>query len=267
MLIIHLLKSKQFRKHLIIQILIFIILILGAYFGLNIYTYHGKYIELPNFVGLTMQQATETAEAYGLKLVLYDSVHFNDKPKGTIISQIPEAKHKVKLGRTIYIVINGMENEKVPMPDLRGISLRQAIADAELFGLKIGKINYVPDISTTVIEQIYKGKPIAPNVMIPKGSTIDLVIGKGELNEKTQIICLIGKTIDEAKQLLTSTLLNLGTIVADKTITSSADSTKAFIWKQSPGCNSSNLLPLGSYVDVWITLDKDLLPDNNNLDL
>lgn len=267
MSILTILKNKIIWKHIAVQVGIIVMLLLITYYWLNIYTYHGETIEVPNFTGLTLEQAKQTAEAYKLKIILLDSVHFIDKPKGTIISQTPEPKHKVKPNRTIYIILNGFENEKIPMPDLRGISIRQAQSDAELFGLKIGRLTYVPDISTTVLEQHYKGKPIAPNTMIPKGSIIDLVIGKGESNEKTNIVCIIGKTLAEAKSILTSHSLNIGSIIADKTLTNSADSSKAFIWKQSPSCNLNSPISLGSYIDVWITLDKDLLPDNNIIEL
>ncbi|MCX7862793.1 MAG: PASTA domain-containing protein [Bacteroidales bacterium] len=249
-------------KHIAIQLSIVIILLIAVYFLLSVYTYHGEAIETPNFTGLTLEQAEQTAQAYNLKVVLSDSVHFIDKPKGTVVSQTPEPKHKIKPHRTIYLIINGFENEKVAMPDLRGISLRQAYADAELFGLKIGKLTYVPDISTTVIEQLYKGKPIKPQTKIAKGSVIDLIIGKGEQNEKTSVICLIGKTLQEAKDLLSAASLNIGTIIADKTVITSADSANALIWKQSPSCKNQTPVSLGSYVDVWITKDKDLLPDN-----
>lgn len=262
MSIVSIIKSKLLWKHIAIQISIVILILVILYFWLSIYTYHGESIETPDFTGLTMEQAQQTASAYDLKVVLLDSVHFIDKPKGTVVSQTPPAKQKIKPERTIYLILNGFENEKVSMPDLRGISLRQAYADAELFGLKIGKLTYVPDISTTVIEQYYKGSPVKPQTKIPKGSVIDLVIGKGEQNEKTSVVCLIGKTLEEAKSLLSASSLNLGAVVADKTISSSKDSANALIWKQSPSCKSQSSIPLGSYIDIWITLDKDLVPES-----
>jgi len=266
MSILTVLKSKVIWKHIAIQVAIIIVLLVGIYFGLNYYTYHGESIEVPDFSRLTLKQAQQTADAYNLKLVLLDSVHFMDKPKGTIVSQTPKAKSKVKPERTIYVILNGYDNEKISMPDLRGISVRQAFADAEIFGLKIGKLTYVPDISTTVINQLYKGKPVAPNTRIPKGSVIDLIVGKGESNEKTNVICLIGKTLEEARNLLSMASLNVGTIITDKTIVNPDDSTKAFIWKQSPSCSYQAPISLGSYIDLWITLDKDLLPEKSTID-
>ncbi len=262
MSLISIIKSTILWKHIFIQISIVILILVSLYFGLSFYTYHGEIIETPDFTGLTMEQAQQTASAYDLKIVLLDSVHHTDKPKGTVVSQTPLPKHKIKPQRTIYLIINGLENEKIFMPDLRGISVRQAYADADLFGLKIGKLTYVPDISTTVIEQYYQGMPIKPQTKIPRGAVIDLVIGKGEQNQKTTVVCLIGKTIEEAKNLLSASSLNLGTIVADKTISNSIDSSNALIWKQSPSCKSQSSIPLGSYIDIWITLDKDLVPDS-----
>ncbi len=266
MSILSVFKSKRIWKHIAIQLGIVTFGLVFLYFWLNYYTYHGESIEVPDFTGLTMEQAQQTADAYDFKLVLLDSVHFIDKPKGTIVSQTPEPKQKVKPERTIYIILNGYDNEKIPMPDLRGISIRQAYADAELVGIKIGKLTYVPDISTTVIDQLYKGKSIVPQTRIPKGSVIDLVVGKGESNEKTNVVCVIGKTLDEARSLLSAASLNLGTVIADKTITNPKDSAHAFVWKQSPTCTYQTTIALGSYVDLWITLDKDLIPETNSID-
>ncbi|MGQ9847045.1 MAG: PASTA domain-containing protein [Bacteroidales bacterium] len=243
---------------------IIIVILVLLYFGLNAYTYHGVSIEVPDLSNMTYEEAEYTAKLHNLKVVLSDSVHLMNKPKGVVVAQYPEQKSKVKPERTIYLIVNGKETEKIFMPDLRGISLRQAKADAELSGLKIGQLTYVPDISTTVLKQLYKGKEIMPQTLIPKGSVIDLVVGKGESNEKTNVVCLIGKTLEEARLLLSSASLNLGLVSADATIKSPQDSAKAYIWKQTPTCNYQLPISLGSYIDVWITLDKDLLPENTN---
>ncbi len=257
-------KEKRLWKNIGLQVGILILILVILYFRLSHYTYHGKSIIVPDFNGMTFEQAIHDADLHELKVVLSDSVHFQDKPKGVVISQYPEANAKVKPERTVYLIVNGYNNENVPMPDLRGISLRQAYSDAELYGLKIGKLVYVPDISTTVLEQRYKNKIIEPQTLIPKGSYIDLVIGKGESNEKTSVVCVIGKSIEEAKSILALSSLNIGLVVTDKTVITATDSTKALIWKQSPSCRYNEGIHLGSYIDVWITLDLDLIPDSTS---
>lgn len=257
-------KSKKFFIHFGLAILVVSIVLLSSFFSINLYTHHGEAISVPDLSGLTFDQAKRMAENKSLKVEISDSVHFQDKEKGTIVSQVPEPNSKVKSERTIYLIINGMEPEKLQMPDLTGISVRQATADAELFGLKIGKLSYVPDISTTVLEQKYNGKPISPNTLIIRGSTIDLVVGKGESNEKTFVPNIIGLTYAEAEQKLSSLSLNIGVSMYDKSILSSADTTKAKIWKQFPKSGKETEIKLGSYIDVWLTIDNDLIPETSN---
>lgn len=257
-------KSKKFFIHLGLAILVVSIILLSSFFSINLYTHHGEAISVPDLSGLTFDQAKRMAENKSFKIEISDSVHFQDKEKGTIISQVPEPNSKVKSERTIYLIINGMEPEKLQMPDLTGISVRQATADAELFGLKIGKLTYIPDISTTVLEQKYKGKRISPNTLIVRGSTIDLVVGKGESNEKTFVPNILGLTIEEAEQKLSSRSLNIGVSMYDKTVISSTDSTKARIWKQFPRSGKETEIKLGSYIDVWLTIDNDLIPETSN---
>ena len=257
-------KSRKFFIHLGLALLTVAIVLLLSFFSINLYTHHGEAISVPDFSGLTFDQAQRMAENKDLKVEISDSVHFQEKEKGTIVSQVPEPNAKVKSARTIYLIVNGIEPEKLQMPDLTGISVRQATADAELFGLKIGKLTYIPDISTTVLEQKFKGKRIMPNTLIIKGSTIDLVVGKGESNEKTFVPNVIGLTYSEAEQKLSSLSLNIGVSVYDKTIISSADTSKARIWKQFPSFGRETEIKLGSYIDIWLTIDNDLIPESSN---
>lgn len=258
------LKSRKFFIHFGLACATIGVILILSFFSINLYTHHGEAISVPDFSGLTFDQAKRMADDKDFKVEISDSVHFQDKEKGTVVSQVPEPNNKVKTGRTIYLIVNGMEPEKVQMPDLTGISIRQATADAELFGLKIGKLSYVPDISTTVLEQKFKGKAIAPNTPIIKGSTIDLVVGKGESNEKTFIPSILGLTFDQAEQKLSSLSLNLGVAMFDQTIKTSRDSSKARIWKQFPKSAKQSEIKLGSYIDIWLTLDNDLIPESAN---
>ncbi len=262
MSIITFLKSRKFFIHLGLAVVVTTILLTTSFFSINFYTHHGEATSVPDLSGLTFEQAQRIASNKDFLVEVSDSVHFQDKEIGTVVSQEPIANSKVKIERTIYLIINGLEAEKVAMPDLTGISVRQATSDAELFGLKIGKLNYVPDISTTVLEQKYKGKPIKPNTMLVKGSLIDLVVGKGESNENTFVPNILGLTFSEAEQKLSSLSLNVGVAVYDKTIKTTRDSLNAKIWKQHPKSISESSIKLGSYIDIWLTLDNDLIPES-----
>lgn len=225
-----------------------------VYFYLSSYTFHNISIEVPDLRNLKLKDAIKVARDRGFKVVVADSMFLVDKPKGAVISQLPEPKQKVKPERTIFLVINGLSTPKVAVPELEGLTLRQAISECELVGLKIGKVNFVPDISNTIVRQYYNGSEIKSGTLIPKGSFIDVDVGQGSTGF-TNIICVIGYTIEKAKELLAINGLNLGAVIADNTIKTKKDSLKALIWKQSPLCNYSDQIPTGTFIDVWITTD------------
>lgn len=257
-------RNRKFFKHFFLAAFTTLLILLLGFYSINLYTHHGEAISIPDLRGFEFVVAEKIADGKGFRVEIYDSVHFQEKEKGTVTSQIPEPDSKVKQGRVIYVVINGFGTESVLMPDLRGISVRQATADAELFGLKIGKLSYVPDISTTVLDQHFRGSVIKPGALIERGSVIDLVVGKGESNEKTIVPNVVGLTIEEAEAVLLPQSLNIGVAVFDNSVLNAKDTAEARIWKQFPRNSKDAEIKLGSYVDVWLTKDNDLLPEEIN---
>ncbi len=157
--------------------------------------------------------------------------------------------------------MNAMNPERVIMPTVTGVSLRQARAILETYGLKLGKIFYKPDIAVNnVLQQMLNDTIIQSGSMVIKGSSIDLVLGRG-LSEQTTIVPrLIGVDVLNAKELLADRYLNYGAIVYDKSIVSGLDSLFAFVWKQWPDVTEEVRLQLGSNVDIWVTVDSTKLP-------
>ncbi|HBX53486.1 MAG: hypothetical protein A2275_17270 [Bacteroidetes bacterium RIFOXYA12_FULL_35_11] len=177
--------SKQFLKHFIISLILGNVLLWGSLFFVDIYTRHGEAIPVPNLNGITYNEAVKILDDLKMTCVITDSVYLSDKPKGMIVDQNPPADFHVKSGRLIFVTVNSMFPERVKMPDIVGVSLRQAQAVLETYGLKVGKCKYVPDIArNNVLKQSYKGKKISEGSIIEKGSRIDLVLGKGDPEEK-----------------------------------------------------------------------------------
>lgn len=189
--------SKQFLKHLGLAIVVVNIVFWGSLYILDFYTKHGETVPVPDLKLKSIAEAKKITEAAGLELVLNDSIFLTDKPRGSIVDQNPPANFKVKTGRKIFITINGFLPERIKMPYVVGVSLRQAKATLETYGLIIGKTIYVPDIAKDyVLEQKFKGKSIKEGDLIEKGSKIDLVLGKGEEPDSTQT----SKNNDEENQ-------------------------------------------------------------------
>lgn len=183
---IDLIFSKMFLKHLLLAIVVGNIIFWGSLFFLNFYTRHGEAIPVPDLHGLSIDQALKKLQDNNMQGIITDSVFLTDKLKGTIIDQNPPVSFKVKNGRKVFLTINSFFPERVKMPNMVGVSLRQAKAMLETYGLKVGRLKYVPDIARdNVLEQKYKGKKISEGTLLEKGSFIDFVLGKGEREEES----------------------------------------------------------------------------------
>lgn len=245
-------------------ILAFLILVFGTAIImqiLKIYTRHNHSLSVPDFAGLTLIEAQEVAGKRDLRIEVFDSVFLSDFEKGTVIEQHPRAGFKVKKNRKIFLTMNAVNPEKVVMPDLVDLTLLQARAKLESFGLKVGRISYKPHMAINmVLEQRMNQREITPGDSVVKGARIDLVLGKGMSDEQTSVPNLVGLTLEKANILASERFLSVGAAVHDLTIVSDEDESKAIIFKQKPEPGPDMTLPLGSAIDVWITLDSAKVP-------
>lgn len=253
--------SKVFLKQLAYAIVIGIVILLVTLLWLNLYTRHGQARPLPDFRGLSIEQVDKVAQKAKVKYKVVDSVYTNTVSKGAVVEQVPVAGFKVKKGRNVSLIVNATKPEMVAMPDLIDLPLRQAATMINNSGLEIGALIYKPDLSIDVVlNQQYEGKDIAPDTQIEKGSVIDLVLGKGLSDKLVSVPNVIGFTFDNAKQRIIGASLNLGTYIFDKTVSSSQDSLKAFVYQQNPMPGENETIQLGSSIYIWLTTDSTKIP-------
>ena len=260
--------SKKFFAHIGLAFATLAILLIITFTGISIYTNHGESFATPDFSGLTEQQFIDLIQQKSLRYKIIDSVHVDDLTPGVVVEQTPKPGNFVKENRTIFFTINAYTAEQVPMPQLAEISLRNAQVTLESYGLRVGQLIYIPsEYTQLVLGQHYKGKPIEPGTLIAKGSSIDLLVGQGLSNKKTEIPDLQGLTLEEALTLCQSNSLNIDVTIYDDTIATQEDSLRAFIWKQLPEANMGKKLRLGSSLDIWLTIDSlKILPDTLAID-
>ncbi len=174
------LGSKRFLKHLAAAVVIAAILTWIALLMLRIYTSHGDYLVVPDFRGKTFEQLTSNPEYGDYSFILMDSVFDINKTRGTVLHQDPYSGSKVKKGRKIYLTIVSSIPEKTSMPDLKFLTLRQAVSELESSGLRVGKLEYIKTFDEDAVQQqFFEGKVIQPGTKIDKGSVINLVVGMG----------------------------------------------------------------------------------------
>lgn len=250
------LKSQIFYKNLALSFVGFIVIIILTALILNIYTRHGSEKPLPSFVGMDLSHVAEVMADLDLRYEVSDSIFDIKMSPGRIYDQHPAAGSMVKKERMIQLSVFSSTPVLAEVPDLKDQSVRNAQGELLENGFSIGKISYIPsEFTNLVLEQKFNGKTVSPGFKLPKGSAIDLVIGKNGSADRTKIPDLSGLSIKEAKSYAQGIMLNIGSVLYDNTITSEADTIKAVVFKQSPVASDSYTLPLGSSIDVWLTTD------------
>jgi len=228
---------------------------------LFIFTRHGQSYPVPSFSGLKYKEAVKMAHKYKLRVEVSDSVYILTRKPGTVVEQMPLVGTKVKQNRRILLTMNAKNPKKVEMPNIVGVTLRQAKAILDLQGLIVGNLIFVPDIAVNnVLEQKFKGKQIDPGKLISKGSRVDLVLGRGMQNERTGLPLLIGLNQSDARNRLIEASLNLGQVKYDETIKDYKDTLNAMVYSQYPAFFEDISIALGARVDIWLTLNESRVP-------
>jgi beta-lactam-binding protein with PASTA domain len=194
-----------------------------------------------------MEEIQIMRESRHYNFTIVDSVYDNSKTPGSVVSQLPLPGSHVKKGRTIYLTIIAFTPEKTKLPNLIDFTYRQAEALLETHGLKIGKVERVPDVGQTVIKAKYKGKVIPWGTELNKGEKIDLVIGKGKGGGKVYIPKLIGKSREQAHQLIHEAGLNVGAEI----FFNPNDTVNVRVVKQNPKFDKEKEINIGESVDLW----------------
>lgn len=247
------LTKRAFYIHLLIVIALVIIIIEIAFFSLKGYTRHGEEIVVPDFIGLDCDSIIEQyADDYNF--IILDSVYTSTLPEGSVYQQDPMCDSKVKKGRNMYLVKVSEAPEKVLMPNLRNLSLRQAIVSLKSNGVNVSELEFVDHFAkNAIVDQMYEGESIEPGTEITKGSEIKLLVGYGKDDRRTHLPQLAAAHKSDVKPLLHEASLNLGR----EYYMDEDDDAKYRVFKMKPVYDIETLVKLGSKVDVWYRSEKN----------
>jgi eukaryotic-like serine/threonine-protein kinase len=245
--LIQFITTRRFVKHFGISILITLVLSWAILSTLKHYTKHGKTIEVPSFVGMSLPDLDQLEQTDNFDIMVVDSVFDYTKKGGIIVSQDPQPKSKVKPGRTIYLSITSFLPEQIKMPALVDLSLRQAKALLQTYGLQLGSIRVIPDpAKNAIIQVISKGRNIPVGTLITKGSVIDLYVGSGTGSNEVRIPFLIGKTRTQA----ISEIVKLGLELGEENYSDDADSLNSRVYLQDPMYIYGKIISAGSVINL-----------------
>lgn len=253
--------GKWALRHLLAAFIIVVVLIVGAMIFLNIVTKHGQELIVPDLSNLTLEQADSVAASCEMVIDVTDSVFVKRMKKGAVYRQNPAPGSRVKSGRRIALIINALNAKQITMPNLVGLSMRQAKAELLSRGLLLGKLIYVQDLATNnVLKQLYENAEIEPGSMIDSESPVDLVLGLNGYDFVTYVPDVVGLKHMSAVDAVHDNSLNVKNLRFDRTVRDYDDSLNAMVYKQTPEASDSINVKMGSDVTLYLTLDENRIP-------
>jgi eukaryotic-like serine/threonine-protein kinase len=239
----------------IVTLFLLLLLFLGS---LQIITSHGKEMKIPAVTGMSVDNARKTLESQGFEIQIQDSVYNDTVPPLQVIRQVPEADNMVKVNRTVYLTINRAVAPFIAMPNMVGMTIRNAEMILRQYGLKLEDTIFKPDFAkNSVLDQMYSGGSIKPGTQIQQGSNITLVLGNGIGDIDFTVPDLTGLTLHDARRILDSSRLILGAVVPLDDV---QDKENAFIFRQNPERVDENRqinhIRQGQTIDIWLSTKK-----------
>lgn len=174
-------------------------------------------VEVPDFRGMSETEARETAAQLSLTIeVVYEE---SDKSAGTVIGQSLIPQTSVTPNTQITLTVSGGTSfvEK-SVPNITGLTVRQAEAELAKVGLKLGTRTEAP--SDLEEGRIIEQSP-APGTPIKEGvATVSFTVSNGEYEagptvefveiDGWRVPNIVGMTVKKARKLLEDNELSLG---------------------------------------------------------
>lgn len=252
-------KIKQFFGrhpwvlHLLIMIGVSIVLVFVISLFIKLYARQGKEFVMPQFAvtdstpGRTVEDAMAINDLE-LEFVILDSIYSPGVGAGIILTQDPKGGTMVKKGRKVYISVAAASAADIIMPELTGLSVRQAVSEIYSSGLTVGKLTFVDDpFKNNVKEQLVHGRSIYAGQKVAPGTAIDLVVGNGDGSGGMPVPFLIGKTAEQAHRDIHSLSMNVGR----EHWNGVTDKASAVVYRQEPDYTGVNKHPFGTSIELW----------------
>jgi eukaryotic-like serine/threonine-protein kinase len=173
-------------RRFFVRLLVFGVLFAAGIFAFNyvimpVLVHQSGAVIVPDLRNSSEAQATQTLSRLGLKIRTARSEYDPQVPAGYVVSQAPRTNDTIKPGRTVTVVTSlGPETHRVP--EVKGMSLRQARSVLEHAGLTLGRVARVERdgeskeqiVATTppVGDEILEGEPVGVVLSVTNGGRV-----------------------------------------------------------------------------------------------
>jgi serine/threonine-protein kinase len=171
---------------------------------------HNRQIQVPDVVEMSLAEAESTLVQMGLTMVEVGREYDPLVPPGLILSQNPHGGTFIKgKGRWVRVMVS-KGGEKISVPNLQGVSLRQARLVLQRSGLEMGQVSwmYTEDFPENVVISSTPGY----KAEVLRGELIDLLVSQGSVPSKAMVPDFVGQSLEGAVLLARDAGLRIGKI-------------------------------------------------------
>lgn len=228
---------------------------------LGCFTNHGESVQVDDFTGMELSDATRQARDKDFEFVIMDSVWTEGQPSGIILKQNPKPLSRVKEGRKIYVIITGNpDSYRLPDIKLSSYDFDSYAKKLAMNGVKARVKERVYDrkqAENSILYFYHNGKKVTENEVksgyyVMPGDLLEFVVTE-QLSNELQVPDVVCMNYAAAEFLVSSSNLMIGTVTEEGTITNQST---AYISRQEPPAGEP--IQMGQQIMVWIT---QTLPD------
>ena len=259
-----------FSKFFWINLLLAFVALYGVFYytmdNLDKYTNHNIKIEVPNLLGIQINDLNDTLEELELRYEIRDSIYSENHPMGMIIQQDPKPHsdnfpNYIKPNRNLYLTIVKRQEIYKTIPDLMSNVYSKNIGKSklEMLGFKVDlEIRNHKD-RDKVLEIRFDDQIVKAGRKLLKGSTLKLIYGSGDKGKPIELPDFRGMNIylatNKANEIGLELEINYNDSVFDF-----KDSNRAVIYSQYPDAeiNNKSFISIGSLVILDANLSTPL---------
>lgn len=225
------------------------------------YTRHDVAIRVPNVEDRSFEDAKQLIEERNLQVERQVGRYNPNVDRNVVVDQTPLPNADVKPGRRVYLTVNAGEAPMVELPDLTGMSVREAKNRISSLGLDVGAAQ--PDsIPSPYANTITRQRP-TPGDSLRQGSTVNIWYSTGLGNETVEVPDVVGETVEVAQRRLLQ--YKLRSVVVDERLEETEDTAEEapasdqFVREQGRAPGTS--VRTGTEIRLFTTDDRSEIPD------
>jgi beta-lactam-binding protein with PASTA domain len=176
--------------------------------------HHNKVVSTPDIRGMSVTGAVTQLRLLSLEVEVVRQKAHPTIPEGMILDQVPAPDKGIRGGRTVKVITSSGPPAGA-LPDLAGLSLRQAEITLQRENYRLGRVLRIHRPGVT--EPVVDFQNPEPGTELYKGALVELVVAQPAAAELVRMPDLQGMSLFQARQIITDAGFVLAPVVFERT--------------------------------------------------